>query len=166
MNFEIRKMLPEDGAKVLEIFGEGIEGGNATFDKDVPSWESWNINHLNCCRFVLEDEHDNVVGWCALKPVSNRHCFRGVAEVSIYLANSHQGKGLGTYLLKKLILDSEENGFWTLQSGIFPENERSIAMFQKQGFRKVGVRERMAEMNGVWRDYFLLERRSSVVESV
>ena len=163
MNYEIRPMRPEDGEKVLEIFQQGINGGNATFDKVAPTWEAWDTKHFNLCRFVLEDENDQVVGWCALQPVSNRDCFKGVAEVSIYLDGSVQGKGLGTILLKKLILDSEEHEFWTLQAGIFPENKVSIAIHQKQGFRTVGTREKIGELNGQWRDIVLLERRSKSV---
>ncbi len=163
MNYEIREMLPEDGARVLEIFHEGILGGNATFDKDVPTWEVWNQKFCKVCRFVLENETDQIVGWAALQPISARECFRGVAEVSIYLANIAQGKGLGTMLLQKLILDSEENHFWMLQSGIFPENKASIAVHLKLGFRILGTREKLAEMNGVWRDVVFLERRSQKI---
>ncbi|AZI32701.1 GNAT family N-acetyltransferase [Kaistella carnis] len=163
MNYEIRPMQTEDADKVLEIFQQGINGGNATFDKVAPTWEAWDTKHFNLCRFVLEDENDQVVGWCALQPVSNRDCFKGVAEVSIYLDGSVQGKGLGTILLKKLILDSEEHDFWTLQAGIFPENKVSIAIHQKQGFRTVGTREKIGELNGQWRDIVLLERRSKNV---
>lgn len=163
MNYEIREMLPEDGKKVLEILSEGIEGGNATFDPHAPAWEVWDSKYFKACRWVLVDEADDVVGWAALQPISSRDCYRGVAEVSIYLTNSVQGKGLGTMLLKKLILDSEKNGFWMLQSGIFPENKASIALHQKLGFRIVGNREKIAEMNGIWRDVVLLERRSRVV---
>lgn len=163
MNYEIRPMQTGDADKVLEIFQQGINGGNATFDKVAPTWEAWDTKHFNLCRFVLEDKNDQVVGWCALQPVSNRDCFKGVAEVSIYLDGSVQGKGLGTILLKKLILDSEEHDFWTLQAGIFPENKVSIAIHQKQGFRTVGTREKIGEMNGQWRDIVLLERRSKSV---
>lgn len=163
MNFEIRTMQETDGRRVLEIFRQGIEGQNATFDTTVPTWEAWDINHINTSRFVIEDETNNVVGWCALKPVSNRTCFSGVAEVSIYLDNAIQGKGLGSILLQKLVLDSEEHGFWMLQSGIFPENDASVRLHQKLGFRVVGKREKIAKMNGTWRDVLLLERRSSVV---
>lgn len=163
MNYEIREMLPTDGKRVLEIFQQGIDGGNATFDKDTPTWESWDMNFFRTCRWVLEDESEKMIGWAALKPISNRDCYRGVAEVSIYIDNAYQGKGLGTLLMKKLILDSEEHGLWTLQSGIFPENTASIAIHQKLGFRTVGKRERIAEMNGVWRDVILMERRSNSV---
>ena len=163
MNYEIREMLPHDGEKVLEIFQQGIDGGNATFDPTVPTWQSWDQKYFNICRFVLEDENEGIVGWAALQPISNRDCFKGVAEVSIYLANSVQGKGLGSMLLKKLILDSEEHEFWTLQAGIFPENEASIYVHKKLGFQEVGRREKIAQMNGVWRDIILLERRSKTV---
>ncbi len=154
-------MLPKDGASVLEIFKQGIEGGNATFDKEVPTWEVWNDKFFKVCRWVLEDENRVIQGWAAIQPISVRECYKGVAEVSIYLSNSVQGKGLGSVLLQKLILDSEENGFWTLQSGIFPENEASIRLHQKFDFRIVGKREKIAKMNGTWRDVVLLERRST-----
>lgn len=157
-------MLPTDGKRVLEIFQQGIDGGNATFDRDAPTWESWDMNFFRTCRWILEDENENTVGWVALKPVSYRDCYSGVAEVSIYIDNAHQGKGLGTVLMKKLILDSEEHGFWTLQSGIFPENSPSISVHQKLGFRTVGTRERIAKMDGRWRDILLMERRSNVVK--
>ncbi|MBP7173574.1 MAG: N-acetyltransferase [Cloacibacterium sp.] len=163
MNYEIREMLPEDGMRVLEIFREGIEGGNATFDKEVPAWEVWDTKFFKICRFVLEDESGVVQGWAALQPISARDCYKGVAEVSIYLANGVQGKGLGSVLLQKLVMESEEHGFWTLQSGIFPENNASIRVHRKLGFRIIGKREKIAEMNGVWRDVVLMERRSPCV---
>lgn len=155
-------MRPTDGAAVLTIYKHGIESRNATFEQSVPTWESWEMNHLKICRFVLEDDKNEVVGWCALNPISQRACYSGVAEVSIYIHNDYQGKGLGTMLLKKLILDSEEHNIWTLQINTFPENSASIALFKKLGFKSVGVREKLGQMNGAWRDVLLMERRSSV----
>ena len=163
MNYQIRPMQPEDGEKVIGIFEEGIAGGNATFDQSAPSWEVWDQKFFNVCRFVLETEDHEILGWAALQPVSNRDCFKGVAEISIYMKNAAQGKGFGSMLLKKLVLDSEEHQFWTLQSGIFPENEPSIIIHKKLGFREVGRREKLGQMNGVWRDIILLERRSKIV---
>lgn len=163
MNYEIRPMRVSDAQKVIEIFEEGIAGGNATFDQKAPSAEEWEQKYVKSCRWVLENENNEIVGWAALQPVSNRECFRGVAEVSIYLTNSVQGKGLGKMLLKKLIVDSEEREFWTLQAGIFPENEASIAVHLKLGFRKVGTREKIGKMHGVWRDIIFLERRSETI---
>lgn len=160
MNYEIREMLPHDDTRVLEIFQQGIDSGIATFDTELPSVESWNTSFLNDCRWVLEDDNSEVIGWCALKPVSKRDCFRGVAEVSIYFDNKYVGKGLGSVLLKKLIFDSENHGFWTLQSNIFPENEASIKFHQKNGFRMVGKREKVGQLHGEWKDLAMLERRS------
>lgn len=163
MNYEIREMLPKDETCVLEIFKQGILGGIATFDTEVPSTEAWNSSFFNDCRWVLEKESSEVIGWCALKPVSKRECFKGVAEVSIYFDNNYLGKGLGTFLMKKLILDSENHGFWTLQSNIFPENEASIKFHLKNGFRIIGIREKVGQLNGEWKDLVMLERRSETV---
>ncbi|MCC2589855.1 GNAT family N-acetyltransferase [Chryseobacterium sp. MFBS3-17] len=162
MNYELRHMSAEDGTRVLDIYRQGIEGGNATFETNVPTWESWDMTYHHFCRWVLEDEHENVLGWAALMPVSKRACLSGVAEISIYVANEVQRKGTGTILLKKLILDSEDHGIWTLQSGIFPENTASLSMHHKLGFRTVGTRQRLAEHQGVWRDVIILERRSQL----
>ncbi|MBH1960314.1 MAG: N-acetyltransferase [Flavobacteriia bacterium] len=163
MSYEIRNMQAGDSARVIEIFEEGIAGGNATFDLNAPSWEAWDSKFFNHCRLVLENENEEILGWAALQPVSSRDCFKGVAEVSIYLGNPAQGKGLGSMLLQKLILASEEHGFWMLQAAIFPENRPSIIIHEKFGFRRVGNREKLGQMNGVWRDVVLLERRSKSV---
>ena len=161
MNYQIREMQPEDAVSVLKIFEQGIEGGNATFDKTAPTWEAWDKKFFKVCRLALEDENGVVQGWAAIQPVSARACFKGVAEVSIYLDNSVHGKGFGEMLLHKLIEETEEHHFWTLQSGIFPENVASIKIHEKLGFRIIGRREKIAEMNGVWRDVVLMERRSN-----
>ncbi|MCY0978521.1 GNAT family N-acetyltransferase [Chryseobacterium wangxinyae] len=161
MNYEIREMLPQDESRVMEIFQQGIDSGIATFDTELPNVEVWNTSFINDCRWVLEDETNTVIGWCALKPVSKRECFRGVAEVSIYFDKNFTGKGLGSLLLKKLIVDSENHGFWTLQSNIFPENEASIKFHLKNGFRNVGIREKVGQLHGKWMDLVMLERRSS-----
>ncbi|AQX05849.1 GNAT family N-acetyltransferase [Elizabethkingia meningoseptica] len=159
-NFEIRNMQESDGQSVLDIFIEGIEGKNATFEENAPTWEAWKINHYESCRLVITDDQSKILGWAALSPVSKRPCFSGVAEVSIYLTEAVKGQGLGTLLLKRLVNESEENGFWTLQSGIFPENKASLNTHQKCGFRIVGTREKFGKMpDGVWRDIILVERR-------
>lgn len=164
MNYEIREMLPSDEIRVLEIFQQGIDGGIATFETQLPTPEAWNMEFFNDCRWVLENENGEVIGWCALKPISKRDCFKGVAEVSIYLDNHYAGKGLGNILMSKLIVDSENHGFWTLQSNIFPENIASIKFHQKNGFRTVGKREKIGKLNGEWKDLVMLERRSPIIE--
>lgn len=163
MNYELREMLPSDEARVLEIFQQGVNSGMATFETTVPTAEAWNMDYFNDCRWVLENEANEVVGWCALKPVSKREVYKGVAEVSIYFDNDYQGKGLGSILLKKMILDSERHGFWTLQANIFSENEASLRFHQKNGFRIVGMRKKIGKLNGEWKDVIMLEKRSEVI---
>ncbi len=155
----IRKMIEGDWDDVREIFIEGIQTGNATFQTEAPTWEEWDASHTAKCRFVATFK-EKVVGWAALSPISSRKAFSGVAEVSIYLSGSSTGMGIGGKLLKHLIEDSEQQGFWTIQSMIFPENEGSIHLHRKHSFEIVGTRKKIGKLNGVWRDVVLLERRS------
>ena len=157
----IRQLEPADWPDVARIYEEGILTGNATFETTVPSWEAWDAGHLAEHRLVVTLDGD-VVGWAALSPVSDRCCYSGVAEHSIYIAERARGLGFGRQLLAALIASSEDGGFWTLQSGVFPENEASIALHTALGFRVVGVRERLGRLHGVWRDVVLLERRSEM----
>ncbi|SFK61295.1 phosphinothricin acetyltransferase [Halobacillus dabanensis] len=158
----IDDMLPEDWEEVRKIYCEGIATGNATFQKEVPSWGEWDNSHTPECRIVARSKGE-ILGWAALSPVSNRCVYAGVAEVSVYVSQISEGKGIGSFLLKSLIEKSEDNGFWTLQSGIFPENVSSLKIHYKNGFREVGRRERIGEMDGMWRDTILLERRSKAI---
>ncbi|AMM51517.1 phosphinothricin acetyltransferase [Rufibacter sp. DG15C] len=158
----IEDMLPQHWAEVKQIYLDGIATGQATFNTDAPSWEEWDKAHLTTCRFVALDG-DKVCGWAALTPVSSRCVYGGVAEESVYIAQDCRGMGLGLQLLSHLITESEKAGFWTLQAGIFPENEASVKLHEKVGFRIVGTRQRLAKHYGVWRDVYLLERRSSTV---
>jgi len=154
-------MQKSDWEAVRTIYHEGILTGNATFETGVPEWGIWDKHHFKTCRFVARKNHQ-IVGWSALSPVSPRAVYQGVAEVSVYITDSAQGIGIGKALLSKLIEESEKKGFWTLQAGIFPENRASIALHLSCGFREVGLRERLGQLNDVWRDVVLLERRSSL----
>ena len=154
----IDRMTPDDWERVRSIYLEGIRGGNATFETDAPSWEKWDEGHLPIGRLVMRDEAE-VLGWAALSPVSKRAVYRGVVEVTVYVAECDRGKGIGRALLEALIAESEKNGIWTLQASIFPENTASIELHLRCGFREVGRRERIAMLNGVWRDTLLFERR-------
>jgi L-amino acid N-acyltransferase YncA len=155
----IRELRPGDWSEVSRIYAEGIATRNATFETEVPRWDDWNAAHLASHRLVAVVEGE-VVGWIALAPVSKRACYRGVAEVSAYVAEEARGRGIGAALLERLIESAEASGIWTLETGVFPENAPSLALLKRFGFRKVGVRERVAQQNGVWRDVVLMERRS------
>ena len=157
----VRDLVAADWPAVRAIYEDGIREGNATFEIDPPEWEAWDAAHPDV-RIVAE--RDGVVaGWAALSPASGRCVYRGVAEVSIYVGEEARGVGVGRLLLGDLVARSEVAGYWTLTAGIFPENEASLRLHRSCGFREVGVRERLGEMAGVWRDVVFLERRSTVV---
>lgn len=164
MTFVIEKMRPEHWRQVRAIYLEGVATGHATFETEAPEWERWDAAHLPFARLVALAEDGRVAGWAALGPVSSRKVYEGVAEVSVYVGGEFRGKGLGRALLEALVRESEANGAWTLQAGIFPENVASVELHRSCGFRVVGRRERIGKLKGVWRDTVLLERRSRVVE--
>ena len=152
----------EDWEAVRAIYLEGIATGEATFETGAPSWKEWDVAHLSFARVVARRNGD-VIGWAALSPVSQRRAYAGVAEVSVYVATTSRGQGVGRALLTRLISESEQHGIWTLQAAIFPENEATLALHKSCGFREVGRRERISKLNCAWRDTILLERRSETV---
>lgn len=162
MAWEIVPMAAADWEMVRAIYEEGIATGNATFEISAPEWEKWDGAHLGHCRLVARADGE-VLAWATLSPVSSRCVYAGVAEVSIYVAARARGQGIGFALLTALVKASEHANIWTLQAGIFPENTASIELFRKAGFRVLGRRERLGQMNGRWRDVTLMERRSAVV---
>jgi phosphinothricin acetyltransferase len=158
----IETLRAENWSEVRAIYLEGIATGDATFETDAPDWETWNSNHLIFGRILVRDA-EGIIGWAALSPASSRRVYQGVAEVSIYVAESARGRGAGRALLTALVDEAERNGVWTLQAGIFPENIASIVLHKACGFREVGRRERVGRVHGVWRDVVLMERRSQTV---
>jgi L-amino acid N-acyltransferase YncA len=158
----VQHLSAGDWDEVRRIYLEGIADGNATFETEAPSWERWDASHRPAPRLVARAS-GSTVGWAALSSVSSREAYRGVAEVSVYVAASARGRGVGRALLTELVRRSEESGVWTLQAGIFPENAASLALHRACGFRTVGRRERLGRLAGVWRDVMLLERRSDRV---
>jgi len=164
MEYKIETMKPSDWEQVKNIYLEGIKTGIATFqtESELPNWEIWNQGHIDSCRIVARFRND-ILGWAALSHSSSRRCYKGVAEVSIYIDDKYKGQGVGTSLLQNIIKLSEQNGFWTLHSGIIRENTASIALHKKCGFKEIGIREKIAKMsNGIWYDVVLMERRSSI----
>ena len=162
----LRSMVTTDVEAILKIYEEGIQTGHAPFEAEVPDWHKWDSWHLTQCRWLAEEE-DNVLGWGALTQVSPRKVYSGMAEVSIYVSGTAQNQGIGSVLLERLKISSEESGFWTLQAQVFPENKISIHVQEKHGFRKSGTRRKLALMSygsmvGELRDVVLMERRSKI----
>jgi len=159
---ELRPLRVDDWPAVSEIYWDGMRDGLATFETEVPAWDAWDAAHLPRHRLVA-DVLGDVVGWAALSPASTRRCYAGVVENSVYVARAARGLGIGRMLLDGLIAGAEADGIWAIQTSIFPENRASLALHERCGFRVVGVRERIAKRDGVWRDTVFLERRSEVI---
>ena len=159
----IEPMTAADWPAVRQIFDAAIATGNATLEAEPPDWETWNAGHLDVGRLVARDSNGRVLGWIALSPVSDRCVYEGVVWESVYVAPDARGKGVGSRLMLAAIEASEGAGIWTLQAGVLAENAASLALHERRGFRRVGVRERMGrDAEGRWRDVVLLERRSTV----
>jgi L-amino acid N-acyltransferase YncA len=153
-------MRPEDWPDVARIYEQGLDVG--TFEEAVPPWEEWDASHLPVGRLVARD-HGRVVGWAALAPFSRRDCYRGVVENSVYVAPEARGRGVGRALLEEQCRRADDAGLWTIQAGILAGNDASVALHERCGFRLVGIRERIAQKRGVWRDVVLLERRNETI---
>ena len=162
MNLKIRNFNKQDWASVAKIYAEGIATGIATFETEVPSFGIWDEKFIEECRLIAESNGE-IAGFAVLSQVSKRKVYKGVAEVTIYIAESQRGKGIGKQLLNTLILESEKEGFWSLQAGIFSENVPSIELHESCGFRTVGIRDKIGKRNGVWHDNVLMERRSKII---
>jgi L-amino acid N-acyltransferase YncA len=156
-------MRDGDAEAVLRIYQAGLDGGQASFETKAPAWEAFDAGKLADHRFVYCGDHDRVIGWVAVSPVSARPVYAGVVEHSVYVDPGAQGRGVGTALLSALVESSEADGIWTIQSGVFPENTASLALHERAGFRVVGVRQRVGRHHGIWRDVLLVERRSTKI---
>jgi len=149
---------------ILHIYQQGMDTGHATFQQHAPRWEEWDASHLHSPRLGAFVD-GTLAGWAALSATSSRCVYAGVAEESVYVGTEFGGRGIGLQLLEAIITASEAEGIWTLTAGIFPENEASIRLHEKAGFKILGRRERIGKMtfgplSGQWRDVLSLERRS------
>ena len=155
----IREMMPQDWTQVADIYSQGIEKGISTFNTECPSYDDWDREHINHCRFVyVEDE--KIVGWAAIAPLSGRCAYKGCVEMSVYVDHDYQGRGIGTALIQRLIPAVKENGYWSILSTVISINTASIAMHKKCGFREIGYREKIAKDRfGNWQNTTLLELR-------
>jgi L-amino acid N-acyltransferase YncA len=155
---EIRAMARDDWSAVEAIYAEGIATRQATFETSTPTWDEFDRGRLRDHRFVAVDG-ERVLGWAALSPTSSRACYAGVVEHSVYVSERARGKGVGKALMAALVASADAGGIWTIQTSVFPENAASVALHEGLGFRVVGRRERIAQLDGAWRDTLLLERR-------
>ena len=162
MEISVRPVVSEDWLDIKRIYEDGLETKMATFETKAPeSYDKWFGEANPQCSLVAYDGKQ-ILGWCKLTPVSNRSVYKGVGEVSVYIASAARGKGIGSLLLQHLITASEKEGFWTLEASIFKTNDASINLHKKHGFRVVGVREKIAQLDGVWKDTLFLERRTAL----
>ena len=160
---QIRQMTDEHAAAVLTIYQAGIDEGDATFETRAPGWAVFRAAKLPGHSYVAVDDTGTVLGWVAASTVSDRCVYNGVVEHSVYVRPDARGRGVGSRLLDALIASTEAAGIWTIQSGIFPENTASLALHERAGFRIVGIRERIGQHHGRWRDVLLIERRSPAI---
>ena len=130
----LRALTEDDWTAVADIYWDGMRDGLATFETEVPSWESWDAAHLPAHRLVAESLGE-VVGWAALSPASTRRCYAGVARTVCTSHAQARGRGIGRTLLEGLIAGAEAAGIWTIQTSIFPENRASLALHERCGFR-------------------------------
>lgn len=162
--FRIEAMDAADWPAVRRIYEQGIATGRATFERVAPGWDAWDHSHRRDCRLVARDDSGAILGWVALTHYSARAVYAGVADLSVYVGQDARGRGVGTALLARLVAESEAAGIWTLQAGVMADNEPSLRLHERSGFRRVGVRERIGrDATGQWRDVVLLERRSASV---
>jgi len=163
MSLILESLSPDHWENVSRIYQQGIDTKHATFELELPSKASFykRFEPSECFVGIINEV---VVGWIGLSKVSTRSCYDGVRELTIYVGKDHQRKGIGNFLMKRIIKSSEGDNIWTLQSRIFPENEATVQLHLKHGFRIVGKRERIAQLDGKWRDTLDLERRSKKVD--
>jgi len=162
MSHSIRQFKPNDWSAVRDIYEQGLLTRHATFETQAPDYDAW-IKKFHAHLLWIAIDADQVIGWAGLQPVSVRKVYEGVVEVTIYIRNDFARKGVGTSLMQHLIVESEKAGIWTLYASIFPENTASIRLHVSNGFREIGYREKIAQLDGVWRDTILFERRSKIV---
>ena len=162
-NYIIREMKKEDWESIKEIYSQALLEGKSTFNKDLPTYQEWNKNHLQDCRYIVE-RNESIIAWCSLAATSSREVYRGVVEVSIYVHQQYRGKGVGKKLLTHLCIESEKKGYWTLYSGILANNIESRKLHLNCGFREIGYREKIAkDIFGEWQDTVIYEKRSKII---
>ncbi|MGL5150131.1 MAG: GNAT family N-acetyltransferase [Clostridium sp.] len=158
---EIKLFSKEHFKEISNIFDYYINEGKSTFRDKTPTCDEWIKGHVLNLTFVLI-QNNTVIGFTGISKVSEREVYSGVGEVCIYIHPKFTNKGLGKLLLRYLVLQSEEKGFWTLNSNIFLNNEASIKLHKECGFNIVGVKKSLGkDIFGSWMDVMLMEKRST-----
>lgn len=165
LTIQITRAELADWPAIKAIYLEGIATGHATFVTacGIPAGAEWFSKKIPQSVMKAVDREGKMLAWGALQGISSACNYAGVAEISVYVAAAARGNGLGSQIVSALITYAESNNIWTLQASIFPENEGSLKLHEKHDFVKIGRRHAIGKLNGVWRDEFLLERRSKVL---
>jgi phosphinothricin acetyltransferase len=151
-----------DAPALAAIYNAGIAGRDATFETD-PRTPEQILTWLGGRHPVVAIEEDGaLLGFAAAFPYRDRPCYAGIAEFSVYVAAAARRRGAGRAAMDALAAACADAGFWKLVSRVFPENPASRALLRSCGFREVGVYERHAQLDGVWRDCVIVEKRLEV----
>jgi L-amino acid N-acyltransferase YncA len=153
----VRPATTADAAAVAEIYNQGIEEGQATFETRPHGAEDFTEGMGDGAPFLVAEDEGRVLGWARLGPYSSRSCYDGVAEASVYIGRAARGRGLGRLLMQALADEAARRGYWKLIGLLFPENEASVALMRSVGWREVGLFHRHGRMGGRWRDVLLME---------
>ena len=158
MTVHARAAERSDSAAIARIYNDGIDDRVATFETrhraaaDVERW--FDGRH----PIVVVEDDGGVIAFASTSGYRTRDCYAGIAEFSVYAAREARGRGAGRLAMTALIDAAHAAGFWKLVSRVFVENAASRGLLRSVGFREVGVYQRHAQLDGVWRDVVIVER--------
>jgi L-amino acid N-acyltransferase YncA len=155
---DIRPADREDAAAIAAIHNEGIEERQATFETEPRTAADVEPAIAGELPFLVAVDGDRVVAWAKLSEYSDRCCYDGVAEISVYVGRDARGRGAGRALVDAIGELAAERGLWKVIGLLFPENAGSLALFAAAGYREVGVFRRHGLLDGEWRDVSIVER--------
>ena len=156
--YSSRRATPEDAGSIAAIYNQGIADRVATFETRLRSAEEVCAWFDGVHPIVVVERDREIVAFASTSSYRPRECYAGIAEVSLYVARSARRRGLGAMAMAALLEAAEKAGFWKLLSRVFVENDASRKLIRKFGFREVGVYEKHAQLDGVWRDVVIVER--------
>jgi len=155
---QVRAASPSDAAVIAHIYNQGIEDRVATFETRLRSAEEVQSWFDGVHPIVVIENEQGIIAFGSTSAYSNRECYSGIAECSVYVRRDMRGCGVGRLALQALIQAATNAGFWKLVSRVFVENKPSRALIGSLGFREVGIYEKHARLDGTWRDVIIVER--------